>query len=253
MTDIEYILDFATKLGGRMLICGANLERVDDTMYRVCVSYELTDISIFSLSKLIMISAKTEEGDYASRQIDVSAMDIHLEKLNHLNQLSRTVCSTTPDPKTLRGMLDEAEAVDDYPPAVMVIGKMIALSSLCVLFGGTLKDVIASDLISLVLIWMINFLFAKNLSNVMVNMLTMIFAAVAAVFLTNIGLGDQYFIIIINCSMLLVPGIPLVNAARNLLCGNEMNGILEGIKALVETLAIALGLIAGIYFFRGMI
>lgn len=48
MTDIEYILDFAANLGGKMLSVGANLERVNDTMYRICRSYHLNSISIFS-------------------------------------------------------------------------------------------------------------------------------------------------------------------------------------------------------------
>ena len=52
---------------------------------------------------------------------------------------------------------------------------------------------------------------------------------------------------------MMIPGIPLVNAVRNLLCGNEMNGILEILKVLMETVAIVLGLVLSIYLFGGLI
>lgn len=71
--------------------------------------------------------------------------------------------------------------------------------------------------------------------------------------LVRFGIGEQYFSIIITSSMMMIPGIPLVNAVRNLLCGNEMNGILEILKVLMETMAIVLGLVLSIYLFGGLI
>ncbi len=86
MTDIEYILDFAANLGGKMLSVGANLERVNDTMYRICRSYHLNSISIFSLNSLIMLGAKSEDDVSGMRQISIHSSSTHLEKLNRLNQ-----------------------------------------------------------------------------------------------------------------------------------------------------------------------
>ena len=93
MTDIEYILDFAANLGGKMLSVGANLERVNDTMYRICRSYHLNSISIFSLNSLIMLGAKSEDDVSGMRQISIHSSSTHLEKLNRFNQLSRKVCA----------------------------------------------------------------------------------------------------------------------------------------------------------------
>ena len=41
---------------------------------------------------------------------------------------------------------------------------------------------------------------------------------------------------------MIIPGIPLVNAVRNLFCGNEMNGILQLMSVLLASLCLALGL-----------
>ena len=242
MRDVEYVLDFTAKLGSQMLAAGANLERADDTMTRVCRSYQLCEISIFSLSRMIHISAKDGEENFASRQITVPPMDIHLEQLSRLNQLSRRVCSEKPAPETLGTLLAEAQHGDEYPKWLVLIGRLIAMSGIGVLSGGRLGDIIASDLICFVLFWAIDALTFTNINGIIQNMLCMFFAGMSAHFLIFVGLGSQYSVICITCAMMILPGIPLVNAARNLLCGNEMNGILEMIKALIETLAIVLGL-----------
>ena len=62
----------------------------------------------------------------------------------------------------------------------------------------------------------------------------------------------KYFIIIIiTNSLMMIPSISLVNAVRNVLCGNEMNGILEFLKVVLESLAIVLGVVLSIYLFGG--
>ena len=253
MTDIEYVLDFSAQLGSRMLVAGANLERVNDTLNRICRSYHYTDISIFSLSSIIQISARSPDGEYGYRQISVPAGDMHLEKVNRFNQLSRTVCAEAPDPSSLAALLQEAETVQEYSPAMRLFGRMLSMTSLCILFGGTVGDVIASDLIVLALSWVIAYLSKRNINHIVVNMLCMLFSGLTGILLVWAGLGDNYFIIAITCSMRLIPGIALVNAARNLLCGNEMNGILEILKALLETLAIVLGQAASLYILGGLI
>ena len=251
MKDIEYILDFSINLGCALLECGAPLERANDTMERVCKSYGLCDISIFSLNSLISLSARDNEGNFASRQISVPSMDIHLEKISRYNALSRKVCSKTPDPAKLEEMLYEAGSLKEYNRWTILTGRMIATVSLTFIFGGTWWDVLATCIIVFGLYWLIIALGRARLNQIIVNILCMLYCGAASALFVKLSLGENFFIMIISCSMVMLPGIPLVNAARNLLCGNEMNGILEILKALFETMALVLGLIAAIFLFGG--
>lgn len=253
MNDVEYVLDFVVNLGNRMLGAGANLERVNDTMTRVCLSYHLKSISIYSLNSTIIISARSADGIYGSRYTTVQPASIHLERLNQLNRLSRTVCAETPVPSSLTSLLDKTQSAEEYSIPKVILGYMIAMTSLCVIFGGTVMDVIAADCITFVLFRLIRWLSGRNLNRIVVNTLCMWIAGTLGLLLVRIGIGKQYFSIIITGSMMMIPGIPLVNAVRNLLCGNEMNGILEILKVLMETVAIVLGLILSIYMFGGLI
>lgn len=253
MNDVECILDFAVNLGSRMLYTGANLERVDDTMTRICLSYHLESVSIFSLSGTIMVSARAADGTYGSRQISVPPASIHLEKLNRLNRLSRQVCAKTPEPAALSGLLEEAGQVEEYSVVTVILGYLAAMTSLCVILGGNIHDVVAADCITAVLFGMIRWLSRPNLNHIIVNTLCMWAAGTIAIFLVRLGIGEHVFSIIITNSMMMIPGIPLVNSVRNILCGNEMNGIIEFFKVVLETIAIVLGLILSIYMFGGLI
>ena len=251
MKDIEYILDFAINLGCRLLKAGAPLERANDTMERVCKSYSLCDISIFSLSSLISLSARDGEDNFASRQISVSGISIHLDKIRRYNSLSRAVCANTPDPALLEDMLCESENFKEYSNWTILAGRMLATLSLAFLFGGTLRDILATCIVVFGLFWLDLALAKTSLNHIIENIICMFYCGAACSLLFYLGLGDNYFIMVISCSMVMLPGIGLVNAARNLLCGNEMNGILEILKALFETLALALGLIIAIVLFGG--
>lgn len=220
MNDVAYVLDFAVNLGCRMLVAGANLERVNDTMTRICLSYHLEFISIYSLSGTIMVSAKSADGVYASRHIAVQPASIHLENLNQLNRLSRTVCTETPVLSSLAALLDQTQPTEEYSISKIILGYMIAMTSLCVIFGGTVKDVIAADCITFVLFWLIRWLSDRNLNRIVVNTLCMWFSGTFGLLLVRFGIGDQYFIIIITSSMMMIPGDMLYNTAVNLILQN---------------------------------
>lgn len=253
MNNVEYILDFAASLGCRMLTVGANLERVNDTMYRICDSYHLSSISIFSLSKMISISAKSPDGVIGVRQISVHNVNKHLEKLNRLNQLSRKVCAETPPPEKLSELLDDAEKINDYSRGIILLGYMIAMTSLGVLNGGSIRDIVCADINTLILLWLSDYFDKRNINRIVANILCTWVAGTLAILYILLGIGEHYFVIVIVNSMLFVPGSDMVNAFRNILCKNEMNGILELLKVVLETTAIVFGLIISLYMFGGLI
>ena len=251
MTDIEYILDFAAGLGCKMLAVGANLERVNDTMYRICRSYHLHSISIFSLNSLIMIGAKSEDDISGTRQLSVHSSSNHLEKLNRFNQLSRKVCAETPPPETLAGLLAEAENVKSFPTAVIIFGHLISMSTLCAIYGGSFSDILVVSLNTFMLYWLSEYFDRRKINQIVANTLCMWAAGSLALLFVKLGIGQNYFIIVITNSMKMIPSISLVNAVRNILCGNEMNGILEFLKVVLESIAIVVGLVLSIYMFGG--
>ncbi|MCD7834899.1 MAG: threonine/serine exporter family protein [Lachnospiraceae bacterium] len=254
MNEAEYILDFALKLSEKMLISGANLERVNDTVYRICDSYGCDDVHFFSLNCYLTLSLKDADGKRVTGQRCIrSGMDTHLENLSRLNQLSREICAKKPDPVNLEGLLEEAVNSKGYSVRTRLMGYLLAMSCLTVLYNGGWKDWI-TILINTVLIYLAGIYLKKPGVNRIVYSVFCTFAVgTLTLLLTRIGLvNDIYTVMIVN-SMMLIPGIPMVNAFRNLLCGNEINGMLEILKALLESIAIVCGFVLSIFLFGGLI
>ena len=247
MTNTEYILDFAVRLGARMLTAGANLERVNDTIYRVCCSYQLHDISLFSLSTSLVLSAVDAEGTCATRQISIPSVGIHLSRLNSYNQLARTICNETPEPRDLRGLLEEGERVEDYPEWLVLMGDILALGCICYMFGGSAKDIVWVAISTTIMFYILKALSLPSLNRVIKDAVCMFAAGFLAKLAVRYGLGENYYTIILTNAFLLIPGIPMVNSVRNILCGNELNGTVELMKVVLETAAIVVGLVIAIY------
>lgn len=241
MKDIEYILDFTVHLGREMLFAGANLERVNETMDRVCKSYGLHEVSIFSLSTSISVSAKDSSGESMIRQVSVPGASIHLDKLRKLNNLSHKVCDENTKPELLQDMLYEAVMVPSYSPWIEMLGFMIALTTLCRIFGGGWQELIVVALSTALLYWISRPLNRAKLNRIITNIINMFISTSIVFFTIWIGFTSEIMAMLTSMSLMFIPGVPLVNAMRNILCGNEMNGILELLKVILETLTICFG------------
>ena len=248
-TDSELVLEFCVELSRRMVVSGANLERVQLAVEHICNAYSLSDVSLYLLNTNISLSALDVDGDYISRQCTIPPAGIHLYRLKSLNSLSYTVVREKPSPKRLRQMLLDASEVRERPDWQILLGQIIALSCLCLIFGGNAPEVFAVILIVIATHYIMIWAEKPGLNRLVTNALIMWLATVVAVLVMQAGMGENVPVIMITVSMLVIPGIPLVNAVRNLLCGNEMNGILQVAKVFIETMALAMGIYVALLMF----
>ena len=239
---IEDILDFCVELGRRMIACGANVERVTLAVDRICKTYKLTDVSLFLLSTNIFLSARDSDGFYASRQLTIPPSDINLRRLQSLNRLSFLIAQDEPSPARLMRFLEKASNTKTYSDRIVLGAQICAMSCLCLIFGGWIREVLCVAMVTVVMHYMLIALAIPGVDKILTNAFVMFTATTLTFILGKMGITDREPTVIQTLVMLVLPGIPLVNAVRNLLCGNEMNGILQAAKAIVETMALALGI-----------
>ncbi|MCD8230861.1 MAG: threonine/serine exporter family protein [Clostridiales bacterium] len=248
--NLDYITEFALKLSEKMLVSGANLERVTDTVYHICESYHCKDVHFFALNCYLNLSLESPDGGKSSGQRCIySGMDTHLKLLGRLNQLSREVCTKKPEPEKLDDMLEDAVSTDTYSLPTILLGYLIAMVAMTYIFDGTFRD-LAVILINSVLIFLAGLRIKKLVINkIIYDVLCTFMVGCVAIFFQYLGVIDTVFTVMIVNSMMLIPGIQLVNSIRNVLCGNEINGIIEFFKVIIETIAIVGGFILSIYLF----
>jgi uncharacterized membrane protein YjjP (DUF1212 family) len=249
MENIDYILDFTVHLGREMLKSGANLERVERSIELIAKTYNLREVGISLLSSSITVSAREVGQPAKIRQVKVPFCEIHLERLRKLNDLSYRVCSEKPEPAKLEDMLYEAAMTPSYPMPALLFGYILAMSCLCRIFSGSWRDIVVADISTVVIFFVSNRLAREKLNRIITNVVCMFLAGTIALLFSYLGFAENFFAIIITNAFYLIPGIPMVNSVRNILCGNEMNGIIELIKVFLEVITIVAGLYIAYFFF----
>ena len=252
MERIDYILDFCKELGKDMIVSGANIERVNMTTERICHAYGLHDVTCANLSTRISISAKDENKRYAHRQTDVLPQAINLERLKKLNNLSFEVTKNKPDVTTLYDLL-HAIKTNDFPWWVIMLGFVVAMAGLARIFAAGWAELLIVELNTLILFGLSKLYNKIHVNKILTNIVSMFICSSIAMLFYACHFVNNFYIVIITNAFFLIPGIPIINCARNLLCGNEMNGIIELLKVLLEVCSIVAGLAAAYALFSNMV
>lgn len=250
MKKIDYILDFCKELGKQMIVCGANIERVNHCIERVCHAYGLHDVTCANLSTRISISAKDEEKTYAHRQTDVPPQVINLERLKKLNNLSFEVVREKPQEETLYDLLHAVKS-NDFPWWFVMIGFVVAMAGLARIFCAGWQEILIVELNTLLLFGLSKLFSKVHINRIITNFISMFLCSLIAMGFHALGFVNFYIVCITN-AFFLIPGIPMVNCARNLLCGNEMNGAIDLLKVLLEVCSIVAGIAAAYAILGGL-
>lgn len=242
MNQTEQVLDFAVHLSRGMLEAGANLERVSISIQRLCKTYHLTEVSIFVINSMISVSAKDETGDSYVRQGAAPISGIQLAKLRKLNRLVHRIMHEKPRPEELQDLLYECLMMPGYSTVTTICGYILAMVCLCKIFGGSWQDMIVVSLNTVGLYFITGVFSREKLNRIIANVIAMFFCGCMAILFVTVGFAQHLSSIIITNAFYLIPGIPMVNAFRNIICGNELNGIIEMVKVLLEVVTIVAGL-----------
>lgn len=252
MEKVDYILDFCKELGKQMIVSGANIERADLTIEHICHAYGLHDVTCANLLTRISISAKDEKKYYAHRQTNVPTQSFNLERLKKLNQLSYFVRENTPDVTTLKDSLTNVKS-DDFPWWVILIGYLIAMMALGRIFRGGMSEILVIELNTLMLFGISKFTAKIRLGKTITNFLSMFLCSMVAMLLYACHFIDNFYIVAITNAFFLIPGIQMINCARNILSGNELNGVIEFLKVILEVCSIVAGVAAAYALLDGLV
>lgn len=252
MNRIDYILDFCKELGKEMIVSGANIERVNHCIERVCHAYGLHDVTCANLSSRISISAKDENKLYAHRQTDVPPQAINLERLKKLNNLSFEVVKNKPEESTLYDLLHSVKS-NDFPWWVILLGFVVAMMGLARIFCAGWAEILIVELNTLMLFGLTKLYSKLHINKIITNFFSMFLCSIIAMGFYAMGFISNFFIVCIANAFFLIPGIPMINCARNLLCGNEMNGIIDLFKVLLEVCSIVAGVAAAYAILGGVV
>lgn len=245
-SEADQALHLAVSLGTMLLVNGAEINRVEDSMRRVLAAYGAIEPEVFTISSCIIVSVLQEGGQATTRLKRITSRSTDMEKFARLNALSRRLVREKPPYEEAIAALNEILKTPVYPPFVSVFGFFIAAGMFTMLFGGAWRDGLFSGFCALTA-WFVVFVAMRLqlhpfLRNIVVSGLS---AFLAGAF-HRVFPDAKMDLIIIGTFMLQVPGVLMTNGVRDILSGDYIAGFLSLMEAGMVAIAMAIGAAFGL-------
>lgn len=247
----EKLLKCVLDLGEQMLICGAEISRVEDTIKRVTAAYGCPGTDVFVITSVIFLSLENEDGTCVTGNRRVTKYDTNLDKLHAYNDLSRKICRTLPDESDVEEEIAKIKAQKPYHLPVGCAIYALTAGSFAVFFGGGWRDAIAAAVIGAIIRIIVYFQSKTKVNMVFNNVVSSAVLTLLAFLTVKIWPDCETSKIIIGGIMLLIPGVALTNSIRDVISGDIVSGMLRFAEAMIIALAIAAGYILVSVVFGG--
>ena len=248
----EKLLENALELGRQYVETGAEIKRVEDSLHRIFAAYGFERIEIYAITSLIVVTISTPDGRHFTQSVRVTSGGTDLGRLEEINAQIRDICAKTPDVDKL------AESVKGYhrpkpKPFLKCIGYMLEAGGFAVFFGGTVLDGVASAVVAIAIYLMDYNLKLRNVNNVIYTFVASFVSGTIALVFAHFGFGNDVAKIMIGDIMLLIPGLLLVNAFKEMLNRDIVAGLYRFVEAVFAAVAIAAGFALSIITIGGVL
>lgn len=233
---MKELFEYSARLAAQIVENGGEISRAEESVIRICKSAGAKNINVFIIPSMIFASAEFGGERYTAFK-RIYKTELNLGALEYANSVSRSICTG-----------ESARKINyTYPAWLLYTATMLATGSFCIYFGGSFTDALFSGLIGIIIGLLpvqrlgLN-LFSKTLVE---STVSGFFAFLPAAF----GIPSSPDKIMTGTIMLLIPGMSVGNAMKDMMSGDLIAGILEITEALVTALAIVLGFAAALIVF----
>lgn len=133
--DYEALLHEILNIGEAMLKSGAEVDRAEDSMYRMCKSYDLISCEIFAIQSNIQATIRPKGGHYLTQIRRVKGTSLNYDRLDYLNNLSRYICHHTPEPAEIHERYLEVMNRKPQPKLLSHLAAIMGGAGFGVYFG----------------------------------------------------------------------------------------------------------------------
>lgn len=236
------ILDLALEVSYLLLTSGAEMERVDRTIQKVCEAYGATNIEYFTYPRYISVSLDYDGKTYTkSKKVRDKAPDFH--RLETLSKVYDDILSQKPDLDVVLQRVRMIYGTRQFGVFAKMICYYFGPAGFTVFFGGTLFEAAIAGAIGLFILFLT--FCVKKLTD------TFFFPTVIYSFVMSLSVRILGVLAIVQnvesmqvgLLMMVVPGLIITNSMREFISGEYLTGYSKLIEALLVALAVAMGVI----------
>lgn len=236
----EY-LACALDIGERMLIWGAEIHRVEDTIERIGLAYGADRVDVFSITYTIVVTMSGEDFGVLTQTRRISGFSYDLNMMEKLNDLSRSICEKKLKPKEIQRRMAAISGLPAYTHWQLGLAYALISAAFAIFFGGTALDAVVAGGIGIVIKIVEYALNRLDVNRFVVICLCAAAAGFLAISSARLGIGISAEKVSIGNIMVLIPGLMFTNSIRDMFMDNMISGAVRCTEAIIIALAIAFG------------
>lgn len=240
--DREVLLA-ALEAGKLLLENGAEIFRVEDTIYRICRHFGLTSASAFVLSNGIFLTSGDEEEKEAqfAKVLLIPVNGANLGRVAEVNQLSRQIENGEYTLEQVRQELKRIEHMPEFPAMLQIASAGFSGACFSYLFGGGWQDALCTVGIG-ILLYLYLLKFGKpHFSKIVCNILGSAWVTFLSILSHRIFPGTHLESMLVGGIIIMVPGVAFTNAIRDMADGDYISGSVRMLDAILVFFCIAMG------------
>ena len=94
--NCDALLNLAMEIGCQLMRSGAEIYRVEESVYRLLQAYGGEDAQVFAIPSCLIVSLRASDGHPVTRMRRIPPHGTDIELLERCNELCRTLCRTVP-------------------------------------------------------------------------------------------------------------------------------------------------------------
>jgi len=240
--EVYEIIDISLFCGRLLLQYGAETKSVEDTVKAISSNLGLANPVVVVLPYSILITINYN-GEFFTKIDRAERQEVNFKVLSEIytiykdiengNSLNRT--------KILSRLRHIHILHKSYPKWLMVLAGGFACSALSIIFGANFIEIFITFIASIIGLSARFYLHTKHLNPFLVVVIASFISSLIALYFVQITHSSN--IPITSSILFLVPGVPLINSAEDLIKGHFINALSRGIRGFLVTLGIAIGIV----------
>jgi uncharacterized membrane protein YjjP (DUF1212 family) len=240
--------DLALWAGQMLLQNGAETARIEETVHRLGTALGCDWLDILVSPNGLLVTSNSG-GEFRTRLRRVVQIGVNMAVLDEINTLSHRLESEHLTRFEVRAELERIDRMaSNYNRWLVALMVGIACAGFSQLAGcdtpGSVVTLAAASLAMVVR----QELHRRHFNLILLVTCTAFVAGLISSLASVLRLSQTPDLALTSSVLLLVPGVPLINAAEDLIKGHMVTGIVRGINGLLISLGIALGLVLAIRF-----
>ena len=251
-SEMHRVLELALEAGCIFLKNGAEIFRVEETIWHICNRYHIEQMDAFVLSNGIFLTAYQKGEENFARVKHVPLAKTHLGIVTEVNALSREIAAGKIDVDEAFVRLEEIEKMPPRKNWQLILASGISCGAFCYLIQKNTPASCMAFGIGSVLYMFVLFARRHKLSKLIINIIGGGLITVLALIATslplpfNVGFGQ----VIIGSIIPLIPGVAFVNSIRDIADSDFISGIVRMLDALLVFVYIAVGVGSVLIFYE---